>query len=80
MDLKSAKQYYNLGVLEEMIITRSSDAAGKACWILVITGNKGQSWTLQTVLGKDKEYASIDTAAKDMEAICDKVSSLVFKL
>lgn len=75
MDIKQAKELYKMGVLSEMVITRDGEN-----WLLVIVDAKGNGHTLQTVRGEDKVYSKMDTVVGDMEAICDKVSSLVFKL
>ena len=80
MDLKIAKEFYKIGVLDEIFISRDVDESGKKCWILVLVSTKGQSWTLQTSSKKDKTFISLDTAVAEIEAICDRVSSLKFKV
>lgn len=73
MNIKKAKDYYELGVLTAFYAVRDPLKPGN--WLLAIEGKEGRSWTLQTALGKDKSFASLDTLAGEIEEICGRVSS-----
>lgn len=77
MKIKQAKEYYELGVLTGFSTARD---IAPGCWLLVIEGKEGRSWTLETAQGKPKIFASLDTLVKEVEGITGRVSSLSFGL
>lgn len=80
MNIKKAKEYFELGVLTGFDAVRDPLKPGN--WMLVISGKEGRSWTLHTALGKGKEktFASLDTLVGEIEEITGRVSSLSIKL
>lgn len=73
MKLKEAKDYYELGVLTGFDAVRDPMTTG---WLLAISGKQGRSWTLETALGGDKSYATLDSLVTEIERITGRVSSL----
>ncbi|WP_121169295.1 hypothetical protein [Nitrosovibrio sp. Nv6] len=77
MNIKQAKEYYELGVLTEFSALR--DPLTPRGWLLVVSGKDERSWTLKTALGKDKVFASLDTLIGEVEDISGRVSSLTIR-
>ena len=65
MILKQAKEYFELGVITGFSAVR--DPLQDRCWMLVIEGKEGRSWTLQTATKIDKSYASLDSLMGEVE-------------
>lgn len=78
MNIKQAKDYYELGVLTAFHAVRDPIKPGN--WLLVVVGKEERSWTLETALGKPKSYASLDTLAGEIEEICGRLSCLTTTL
>jgi hypothetical protein len=77
MDIKTAKEYYHLGVIAKIYAV--VDALNVNAWCVVIEGTAGQSWDLKTALGKIKSYKSFDTLIEEIRSITGRVSSLVIQ-
>lgn len=73
MKIKQAKEYFHLGVLTGFDAVR--DPLTQGSWCLVISGKNGHSWTLQTALGHDRSFSSLDTLVGQVEDITGRVSS-----
>lgn len=73
MLIKQAKEYFELGVVVGFHAVRDPLAAG--CWMLVVEGKEGRSWTVQTSLKVEKSYSSLDTLMHEVENIAGRVSS-----
>lgn len=73
MQIKQAKEYFELGVVTGFYAVRDPLSAGN--WLMVIEGKQGNSWTLQTKLGKEKSFSSLDTLMGQVEDIAGRVSS-----
>jgi hypothetical protein len=67
MKLAKAKEYFELGVITSMSAVSLGAAGG---WILCVE-SKSNAWgnTLQTALGEDKVYATLDSLNRDVERI-----------
>lgn len=74
MKIKQAKEYFDDGMITGFCATR--DPLTPACWLLVIEGRNGKSWTFQTALGDARSFAKVDTLVSQVEAITGRVSSL----
>lgn len=74
MQIQQAKEYFELGVVTGFCAVRDPLVSGN--WMLVVAGKEGNSWTLQTALGKVKSFASLDTLVKQVEGISGRVTSL----
>jgi hypothetical protein len=73
MNVKQAKEYYDLGIISTLHIVRDPMSTG---WLLVVETNQvGKSFTLQTALNKDKVFSSLDTVHGEIEHITGRVSS-----
>jgi len=73
MKIKQAKEYFHDGMVTGFYAVRDPLAA--SCWLMVIEGHGGKSWTLQTALGEPKSFASVDTLLGQIEDISGPVSS-----
>lgn len=73
MQIKQAKEYFELGVVVGFYAVR--DPLAPSNWMMVIEGKQGNSWTLQTKLGKAKSFSSLDTLMGQIEDIAGRVSS-----
>ena len=78
MKLKQAKEYFHLGVLTGFDAVRDPLSGGS--WMLVVSGKEGRTWTLQTALGEDKSFSSLDTLIGQVEDITGRVSSFHINL
>jgi hypothetical protein len=72
MRLKQAKEYFDLGVLTGFHAVR--DPLSPGCWLMVIEGTQGNSWTLETALGQPKSFSSVDTLIGQIEDIGGQVT------
>lgn len=77
MNIKKAKEYYELGVVTSMHAVRDIEPGR---WLLVIEGKEGRSWTLETALGKPKSFASLDTLVGEIEGIAGRFSGFSVNL
>jgi hypothetical protein len=77
MKLAQAREYYELGVLTALFALKDPASAG---WLLVIEGQEGRSWTLQTALGEPKVYATVDSLTKEVERIVGSVPDWTFRI
>lgn len=73
MQIKQAKEYFELGVVVGFHAVRDPIAPGN--WLMVVEGKQGNSWTLHTKLGKEKSFSSLDTLMGQIEDIAGRVSS-----
>jgi hypothetical protein len=73
MDLKKAKDYYELDALTGFDIVKDPTTPG---WLLVAIGQEDRFWTMETALKKTKIYSSIDSAMTEIERITGRISSL----
>jgi hypothetical protein len=73
MKLKQAKEYFDLGVLTGFDAVR--DPLRPGSWLLSISGKDGRNWTLQTALGHERSFSSLDTLIGQVEDITGRVSS-----
>jgi len=73
MDLKTAKEYFDLDVICKLYAVRDPMTVG---WLLVLEGKDGRSWTLQTAKRQDKAFKSLDTLVGEVDSITGGVSSL----
>lgn len=78
MKLAQAKEYYKLEVLTAFFAL--PDPATDGGWLLVIEGQKGNSWTLQTALGDPKVYSTLDSLTKDVQRIIGLIPHWSFRL
>ena len=60
MKIKQLREYFELGVLTGFSIILDPLGEGKG-WLLVVEGQEGRSWTLETALGEPKSFSSLDT-------------------
>lgn len=67
MNMKKAKEYMGLGILNKFHALRDPLAAGS--WLMIIEDAKGNSWTLETALGEAKSFSSLDTLVRQGEEI-----------
>ncbi len=74
MQLKQAKEYFELGVITGFEVVRL--AMGGGTWTLIIQGKEGRTWMLETQLGKTKQFASLDTLVGQVEEITGRVQGL----
>jgi hypothetical protein len=67
MKLAKAKEYFDLGVITSLSAVSAGSEGG---WMLCIE-SKSNAWgnTLQTALGEDKIYATLDSLNRDVERI-----------
>lgn len=67
MKLAKAKEYFELGLITSMSAVNAGSEGG---WILCIESTSS-SWgnTLQTALGDEKIYATLDSLNRDVERI-----------
>lgn len=72
MNIKHAREYFEMGIIRGFESVRDPLGSG---WLLVIVGKEGRSWTLQTSLGKEKVFFSLDTLVSEVESISGRVSS-----
>jgi hypothetical protein len=77
MNIKQAREYYDLNVLTGFEILRDPMTKG---WLLMVIGKEDRSWTLETALGKPKVYSSIDSIVTEVERIVNKVSGVSIRL
>ena len=77
MNIKQAKEYYELGILTEFYAVRGP--LTPRGWLLVVARTDERNWTLKTALGKDKVFASLDTLIGEVEEISGRVSSLTIR-
>ena len=76
MELKQAKEYFDLGIITGFAAVRVPMSQG---WALQIDGKEGREWTLETQQKKPREFSSLDTLTRQVELICGKdVWSLKF--
>lgn len=73
MKIADAKHYFELDVIKKCYIVRDPLTPGN--WLLVIELTNGDSKTLQTALGKDRSFSSLDTIAAQMEGMFGNFSS-----
>jgi len=78
MNIKQAKEYYELGIVTGFSVIR--DPLTPRGWLLVVVGKDERNWTLKTALGKDKVFASLDTLIGEIEEISGRVSSITVQL
>lgn len=74
MKKKQAIEYFNDGMITGFDAVRDPMVSG--CWLLVISGRNGKSWTYQTALGGPRSFSKIDTLIGEIEAVSGRVSSL----
>lgn len=74
MQLKQAKEYFELGVITGFEVVRL--AMGGDAWTLIIQGKEGRTWMLETQLGKTKQFASLDTLVGQVQEITGRVQGL----
>jgi hypothetical protein len=78
MDLKTAREYYDLGVLTGFDIVRAPMSA--SLWLLQINGKDGRAWLLKVSnpanRGVDKVYTTLDSALAEIERITGRATSL----
>lgn len=72
MNIKQAKEYFDLGVITRFHVVRD---IGPNRWLICIEGKEGRSWTLATTKGQPKSFASMDTVVHDLTEITGRVSS-----
>jgi hypothetical protein len=75
MKVSQAREYMQLGVLTGFHAVRDPDG-----WLLVVEGQEGRSWTLQTALGKDKLYSTLDSLDAEVLRISGSGLSWSLKL
>jgi len=67
MNLKQAKDYYEHNIIKALTAVAVDGNSG---WLLLLeTTGKDEGYTLQTALGKDKLYTSLDSLNRDVERI-----------
>lgn len=74
MQIKQAKEYFELGVITGFEVTRL--AMGGDTWNLIIQGKEGRTWMLETQMGETKKFASLDTLIGQVEDITGRVQGL----
>lgn len=72
MNIKQAKEYFELGVITRFYVVRDMTPNR---WLICIEGQQGRSWTLSTSKGTPKSFASFDTVIHDLTEIAGRVSS-----
>jgi hypothetical protein len=72
MQTAQAKEYFDLGIITEMTVIRDPIVPGN--WLVAIGGKEGRNWTLQTKLGKDKSFSSLETVVRTIESITGRFS------
>jgi len=77
MNIKKAREYFELGVIQSLEALRSPMSSG---WLIQINGREGQSWVMQTALGSDKIYASLDTLMGEIEGITGRVTGFTVRI
>ena len=73
MQIKQAKEYFKDGMITGFNAVK---APMLTCWLLSISGKNEKFWILETALGKDKLFASLDTLIGEVESITKRVTSL----
>lgn len=68
-----AREYFDLGVFEAVEIVRVPMRAG---WMVTFTGRKGEAFTLSTVRGELREFATLDAAVSTVEAVGFRVACI----
>jgi len=71
MNIKKAREYFELGVIQSFEVFRAPMTTG---WLIQIVGKEGQTWVIQTALGVDKIYASLDTLVGEIQNITGRVT------
>lgn len=67
MQLKTAKEYFHLGVVKGFRAERVPMSRG---WQMVVIGRGiDEVWTLQTALNETRVFASLDTLVSTVEGI-----------
>lgn len=66
MELKQAKEYFELGIITGFSAIRAPMSSG---WNLLIKGKEGREWLLETQLRKTKDFSSVDTLIRQVEVI-----------
>ena len=77
MQIKQAKEYFDLGVITAFHAVRDLKPG---CWILSIAGRDDRQWTLETARGEVKIFSSLDTLAGEVEKIAGRLSSINFNV
>jgi hypothetical protein len=75
MKPNEAKQHYHAGELKGFRAIRDSEPG---CWLLVIEGLDGQTWTLESMLGTQRSFMSMDTLVSEVESITGHVNTISF--
>jgi hypothetical protein len=73
MQIKQAKEYYTDGLITGFNVVKQPMSN---YWVLSISGKNGKIWILETALGQDKAFASLDTLIGEVESITKRVTSL----
>lgn len=63
MNLAEAKDYFKLDLFVGFHAIKDPLSEG---WMLVFEGAKERSWVMQTALGKDKIYSTMDSLNQDV--------------
>jgi len=79
MQLKKAKEYYELGIISEFSAVKNEKRPGY--WLLSIKGKEDRTWTLKTARNEEKDYSSLDSLVNEVERIVGKnIESLPINL
>ena len=78
MTIKKAREFYLQDIISEMHIARDPLTSG--AWLIVLSSQKGDYWTVKTARGDVKSYANADSAIRDLEHICDSIDNLLVAL
>lgn len=70
MQIKEAKDYFELGVITGFTITPRPMGKG---YYLGIQGKEGKHWVLETKLGEVKVFASLDTLVGQVRDITGNI-------
>ena len=77
MNIKKAREYFDLGVIQSFEVLRSPMSSG---WLIQVVGREGQTWVIQTALRSDKIYASLDTLIGEIENITGRVTGFTVRI
>lgn len=74
MEQKTAKDYFNLGVITGFSPLR---APMSQSWYLVINGKEGKTWNLETARGDLKTFVTFDSVLCEVERITGNPAPVV---
>lgn len=74
MNLAKAKEYFHYDIIKSLSAVSVDGGSG---WLLLVeTKGKETGYTMQTAIGKDKLYTSLDSLNRDVQRIIGSVPEI----